>query len=1166
MSPDVTLIIFQHLSIQEISSVSQVCKATFAASRNPDLWKMKFRSRWNFRVSGNDVDWFLTFVSAYRHCHDLWVTHWNVVYPCDALSPGRCCIQRHDTFSDKTEDKKFSSQQTLSPFHRFDDPKEACNIPDVVETRAQAIGVATALRLRQHSELNITEYSSKRARRTFSRSSTMDRRISAQQFDVQSLSFLTDVLFFNVHSNPDELLQLEERFSKSEPIDIDDSEKCLHSWHLVHFSNPDFNKPMRWRVAVQRPDCFTVYPSEGYLQPGESQVVVFGVTPSASLLVQSKFQLVSECINLDTHSGKQEASSSHNMPRNPFQIQYQYVTPIPCNMFHCGRGHRTQLSQQNLHPKLRSIWDDLSASHLGIRTLNISAHVHSSFPLCEFRRNTLFPPFDLSSSCNRLHLFCAPRLMYLDPTSWRDLENISMEVEESVRGKIYRTEGPCTNSGLFWGERLEELANAFVVEKINCEIQKDRRNKKTKLSGELIRMLIDHKEKSLSDETIESAFSVFKKMIMEYQDARWLSRRQFKVFAEWKSVIHQISKETGNDSPSLALEDTPTQSEVRQSKGAKRQLDLTSGERYASFMDGFEGNPIHGLKLAAKIISDPKTVASLGVYERIRYPGTLCRRSQIPCLPDLIVPNLRMPKMKLKALIFSRQKLEYFKANNALDLEALCFVDSFCRHHAANHCMNELSPPEFLGCTKPPEPDEISACSKTESEERKDSNNAHTATAPETRGTEEQPRNNAMAVQRNGGHRRIPRLLRLFVYLSTRLGLFAENATNVSPRFIDRRVLISIHWISISWMAVPLVSTLFARYVMLVPSTPVDYSLEGLPFSVENKLRYLTEHECGYAAFAVAIVWLVLGRWIERYTGRSYLRGMLEHQLTIDKSSKSFYVKRFQRWYMRVWDTICPLFLQRLVFLVPWNRRKPNDVMKHAVFWRGLVSLEQQTTFDARKGHSPILLTCGDPKIDIGEESNGCKAFVGILVAFGSFWISSPHILLNAMSIFTTGMSLGVGISLQPMEVGRDELTYRKTGSFLKTVNMTTVVQLSCLVGQMVGSSGGILFLAEFIVTSVSILLGGAGTMSIDTMQSWFTFVFYSTFAAFGYAIGRAAIERGIKQQKHCRSLIFLFVSICLASCAVCIPWEFPVPLIIHRPAIGNRSEQGSIYSAKHLQ
>ena len=140
---------------------------------------------------------------------------------------------------------------------------------------------------------------------------------------------------------------------------------------------------------------------------------------------------------------------------------------------------------------------------------------------------------------------------------------------------------------------------------------------------------------------------------------------------------------------------------------------------------------------------------------------------------------------------------------------------------------------------------------------------------------------------------------------------------------------------------------------------------------------------------------------------------------------------------------------------------------------------------------------------------------------------------------------------------GRVYISFRTTHSLSWTPSSTP---------QMVGSSGGILFLAEFIVTSVSMFLGGAGTMSVDTVQSWFTFIFYSTFAAFGYAIGRAAIEKGIKQQKRCRSSIFLCVSIFLASCAVCIPWEFPVPLIIHRPAIGNLSGNGRMYSAKNLQ
>ena len=228
----------------------------------------------------------------------------------------------------------------------------------------------------------------------------------------------------------------------------------------------------------------------------------------------------------------------------------------------------------------------------------------------------------------------------------------------------------------------------------------------------------------------------------------------------------------------------------------------------------------------------------------------------------------------------------------------------------------------------------------------------------------------------------------------------------------------------------------------------------------------------------------------------------------------------------------------------------------------------------------------------MGQESKRWKAFVGILVAISAFWISSPHMGLNALSIFMNGMSFGVSFSLQSMEVGRDELTYRRTGSFLKTTNMASTVLLSCLVGQvcvlvslilsaivsqltlchradkMVGSAGGVLFLAEFIVTSVSLLLGGAGTMSVDTLKSWLTFVFYSAFAAFGYATGRAAIVQGIRNKRRCLSSILLCASMILAPfiwwlMAIYMPWDFPVLLIVHRPTIG---PDGRVYSAKDLQ
>jgi len=512
-----------------------------------------------------------------------------------------------------------------------------------------------------------------------------------------------------------------------------------------------------------------------------------------------------------------------------------------------------------------------------------------------------------------------------------------METENSLRGKTYRTEGPCKKSGVFWGQRFEELANAYVVEKIHCEIQKDRRNEKAKVSGELLRLLINHKNENLFKQSIGSAFSILQKMIIEYRDARWLSRRQMHVFREWKSAIRQIGNDMRLGRCPLLCEEIPILvGECNNSKTTKKYLVMKPGDKSVS-----------GPQLAALVLADPRSLESFGAYERISCPGTLCTRSQFAFLPKLNISDVRMPKMKIRALFCSLQELAYYRSRNSLDMEALCYVDSFCRQNADNHCLNVSSQLPLLGRTDAPDPDEISV-KRSEIQEYIHASSSHPATSAETRVGEEAPLDNVdfpdleLRAQRNGAPRRIPRLLRFFVFLSTRLGLFAASQTNVSQCFIGRRLLISIHWISISLMVLPLFSTLLARYIMMIPSTPVDYSLEGLPFSAENKLRYLSEQECGYAALSVVTVWLVLGRWIERYTARSYLRAMLEHQFAICKSRNCSSINVFQRWFMRLWDSVCPLFLQKLLFLVPWNRRSPSDVARHAAFWRSHTASDYQ--------------------------------------------------------------------------------------------------------------------------------------------------------------------------------------------------------------------------------
>ena len=42
------------------------------------------------------------------------------------------------------------------------------------------------------------------------------------------------------------------------------------NWHVVRLTNPDYNKPISWKVLVQRAECFGAYPSCGFLRPGQT--------------------------------------------------------------------------------------------------------------------------------------------------------------------------------------------------------------------------------------------------------------------------------------------------------------------------------------------------------------------------------------------------------------------------------------------------------------------------------------------------------------------------------------------------------------------------------------------------------------------------------------------------------------------------------------------------------------------------------------------------------------------------------------------------------------------------------------------------------------------------------------------------------------------------------
>ena len=293
--------------------------------------------------------------------------------------------------------------------------------------------------------------------------------------------------------------------------------------------------------------------------------------------------------------------------------------------------------------------------------------------------------------------------------------------------------------------------------------------------------------------------------------------------------------------------------------------------------------------------------------------------------------------------------------------------------------------------------------------------------------------------------------------------------------------------------------TLLARAANRISPKPMDYHLEGLPYDVVNEMRYLSPGECATAATATALclIWLCLGRGAERSIGRTYERAFLEH--VSEEPGLGFYVDLCQR----QWDRFCPIFFQRRVFVPRWNRKTHSDVHDHIAAYRSKDFREHRHALESAACRGAMYYGAsvrdgGPPPII--EETPFQKLAAGVLMALGSFTASSPHFFLNLMTVFCSSMGLGMSLSLQCMETGRGPSDDRNTNkrSIFSPFSLNTVVIAFLIIGNLVGSSGGVVFLAEFIVTSVSLVLGGAGTISASAMESWGCFICLSSTAFLG--------------------------------------------------------------------
>jgi len=244
-----------------------------------------------------------------------------------------------------------------------------------------------------------------------------------------------------------------------------------------------------------------------------------------------------------------------------------------------------------------------------------------------------------------------------------------------------------------------------------------------------------------------------------------------------------------------------------------------------------------------------------------------------------------------------------------------------------------------------------------------------------------------------------------------------------------------------------------------------------------------------------------------------------------------------------------------MIYMPKWGLRNDKDVRNFVVQSRNDDFREIRTSFHADYGVGREIgmgRNLGKPlyggkdckEYIAATSSSPGKLTIGLLVGLGSFSASSPHFMLNVLTVFFCSVAFGLSMSIQAMEMGDDFESLGAISGF-RTMEMQTFITALFLIGQLIGCSGGTLFLAEFVVTAVSLLLGGAATISTGAIESWILFLCFSTTAFWGYLFSRVGVTDGMRQKRCSGSSILLLFCLVLASgfwVFVMVLWDWEIP------------------------
>lgn len=1083
--------VFEFLTMEEILQCSLVNHSFLRITRCDAVWKKRLLRRWN--CNGEDImgDYYSAYQRAHINPHDLWLTHWDIVYPSNGL-------ERHRSLYQQTDHESHSAFDQAATFHR---------------------------------------------------------RLRLPQYNGCPTESVTDLLFFNLTDPTSSQGQWElEQLAASEVLP--ENARCFdtahHSWHIVKFRNVDPYRPMFVQIGIQRPECFTVYPSEAYIEPGKWMFVTFGVTSFGASLAYAFEGLNVFRDGLPVEWSDRYTTEAH-LPLCPFIVRYHFVPTPPLRWK--AQGHFPEVFKHQNVPSHQT------------RVIRLSAHVNAHYHYEQFRSRTK----------QLFSYYVNPEAWERDPELCLKLQTVLWDDSKWIlnMGRNHQTPEANNPSKSQRGIRLENLCR-FVGALCDGSIHGNAADISVLIytaysmiksflaspiaSQQLVQILL----------RMDSILDFCYKNVPVGGEA-WVPWRTSgcyrnvlatdSVFHSGQETLHIAS--TGDD---IEWKDEPhyletfrylTHSPGRFCLGPQEDInhlgETVKESRYhrsqvGNVTDVFMNDPVFAFQAGVCMISDPRSLSVHGIYDWIPYPGTAVRRPRISACPGLDLQDY--PRVPSKSNI--RWFLESHDGTNTnvscLPYSLLCFLNGTPPADRRDYTFSYLYNNDVL---VPLNFDDNEGWF----------NNARSRASEQAVQDDEAANVNGNGLLVDQGANNQPRphmLLQVVGMLGARVGLAISDEHGHSPVYVERTILIASQWVSVSFMAAPLFITLVGRHWRWIPTEPVQYMLYYDELNQNKEMRFLSESECGLVAAIMFVYWLALARWTERNTCRDFFRVIQEHSVGMTKNAPAWkqFLARLLLRYQKRWDSICPLFLQRKLYTPFWNKRSLLDLNRHVAHVRSR-NLPWKSIRASTMLPKNVALF-GDER-DVGLEtetsvSSSHKLLIGIVVALGSFCSTTPHFWLNLVTIFSCSISMGMSVSLHSIEKGRSEGAVN-AGSMLETFSVVTVVILAFMVGQLVGSSGGTMFLCEFVVTAVSLILGGgAGTVSARTIESWCSFFVLSSAGLWGYLFGRVALLDGIRQRRGCHSTVLLsnavgFLALFWVLLFFFAKWATPTHLVVVEPS-----------------